>query len=79
MIVLEELDFGRAHITVYQDDEGQIVLGGFGWEEFYEYEQRMEALQEAREYAQEAMKHKEAQQWSHSKSQRDMRKQSGST
>jgi hypothetical protein len=27
------------HVTVYMDEEGNIVLGGYGWQEFYNYEQ----------------------------------------
>jgi hypothetical protein len=28
----------QVHVTIYQDELGNIVLGGYGWQEFYEYD-----------------------------------------
>ena len=37
-VKLFEMTLDGATITVYKADNGDIVLGGFGWFELYEYE-----------------------------------------
>ena len=30
-----------AHITVWESEKGEIILGGLGWYEFYDYEEML--------------------------------------
>ena len=38
METIAEIVTGSAHIIIYRDTEGRIVLGGHGWIEYYEAE-----------------------------------------
>jgi len=38
MKLLKTLKIAEAIINVYQDEDGNIILGGFNWYEYFDYE-----------------------------------------
>jgi hypothetical protein len=39
METIAEIQIGDARITVYRDEHGRIILGGYGWLERYQAEE----------------------------------------